>query len=151
MDFRGRMPQGSVLPLSVARLRLGLKQPQGLLLLLVLLGFCHCVLGRPLLKVVATLGRGSGPLVGGVLRCLLQLGPAPFGHRWNLLCQRGQVMVLDGLDVRVRRGLLHPNDGPATPTRLSGTQQFPIAKQQIWHQNIYWEVSNPMVPFLGNK
>ena len=114
MDFRGRMPQGSVLPLSVARSRLGLKQPQGLLLLLVFLGLCHCVLDRPLLKVVATPGRGSGPLVGGVLRCLLQLGPA-------------------------------------TPTRLSGTQQFPIAKQQIWHQNIYWEVSNPMVPFLDNK
>ena len=151
MDFRGRTLPCGILPLSVARSRLGLKQPQGLLLLLVLLGLCHCVLGRPLLKVVATPGQGSGSLVDGVLRCLLQLGPAPFGHRWHRRFQRGQVMVLEGLDVRVRQGLLHPNDGPATPTRLSGTQQFPIAKQQIWYQNIYWEVSNPMVPFLGNK
>ena len=45
---------------------------------------------------------------------LLPPGFRPLGDRGDLLRQRGQVMVVEGLDVRVRRGLLHPDDGPAS-------------------------------------
>ena len=81
-----------------------LEQPQRLLRLPLLHGALGvCVLRcRPLLTpVVAALGRGSGPLVDGMLGSLLLFGLRPLGHRRDLLRQRGQVMAVEGLDVRV--------------------------------------------------
>ncbi|MDE2718082.1 MAG: hypothetical protein OXI33_13875 [Chloroflexota bacterium] len=47
-----------------------------------------------------------------MLRRLLPPGLRPLGHRRDLLRQCGQVMVVEDLDVRVRRGLLHADGGP---------------------------------------
>ena len=46
---------------------------------------------------------------------VLQPGFRPFDHRLDLLRQPSQVQVIEGLDVRVRRWLLHPNGGPVSP------------------------------------
>ena len=53
--------------------------------------------------------------MGRILGFVLPLGPRPFDHRQVLLCQPGQVVVVEGLDVWVRRGLLHPDGGPCLP------------------------------------
>ena len=87
-------------------------------------------LRRPLLAVGPASGRGSGSDVSRVLRFVLPLGSRPFGHRQDHLGQRGQVLVIERLDVRVGRGLLYPNGGPAplmdtTTFSSSGGRQKP--------------------------
>ena len=91
-----------------------LEQPQRLRLLLVRLSPVGSGLCRPLPAPGLTPSRGSGSRVSRVLGFVLPLGSRPFDHRQDLLCQPGQVPVIEGLDVRVGRGPLHPDGGPAS-------------------------------------
>ena len=59
-------------------------------------------------------GRGSRPLESGIPGFLFPPGLRPFHHRRDLPYQFGQVRVVEGLDVWVRRGPLHPDGGPAS-------------------------------------
>ena len=45
---------------------------------------------------------------------VLPLGSCPFDDCRDLLWQPGEVLAVERLDVRVRRGLLHPDGGPAS-------------------------------------
>ena len=63
--------------------------------------------------------------MGRVLGFLFPPGSRPFDHRRGLLNQPGgQVRVVEGLDVRVRRGLLHPDGGPASFERHDDAGQY---------------------------
>ena len=104
-----------------------LEQLQHLLLrLLRLRAGGRCVLGRPLLTPVAPSCRRSGPLVGRMLWRLLPPGPRPLSHSQNLLGQPGQVRVVEGLDVRVRRGPLHTDGGSAA---LDGDDDLQVVRR----------------------
>ena len=60
--------------------------------------------------------RRSGPHVGGMLGRLLPPGIGPFHHRRELLRQlRPGRSIVEGFDVGVRRGSLHPYGGPDIP------------------------------------
>ena len=48
-----------------------------------------------------------------ILGYVLPPGSRPFDYGQDLLRQPGQVRGIDWLDVRVRRGPLHPDGGPA--------------------------------------
>ena len=91
-----------------------LEQPERLGLLLVCPSLDDPCLRRPLRTPGLTPGRGSGSLVSRILGFVFPLGSRPFDHRRDLLRQPGQVSVVEGLDVRVGRGLLHPDGGPAS-------------------------------------
>ena len=61
---------------------------------------------------------------------VLPFGSCPFSHRQDHLGQRRQVLVIERLDVRVGRGLLYPDGGPAplmdtTTFSSSGGRQKP--------------------------
>ena len=71
-------------------------------------------LSRHLFTPGLTPSRGSGSRVSRIPGFVFPLGSRPFDHRRDLLCQHGQVSVIEGLDVRVRRGPLHTDGGPAS-------------------------------------
>ena len=106
------MSSPCVLRSSVPRRPAPLEQPQRLLLLL-RLSLGGLGLRRSLRTPGLTPRRWSGSFVGRILRFVLPLGPRPFDHRRDLLRQPGEVSVIERLDVRVGRGLLHPDGGPA--------------------------------------
>ena len=98
-----------------------LEQPQRLGLLLVCPSLGGPGLRRTLRTPGLTIGRGSRSRVSRILRCVFPFGSRPFDHRRDLLRQPGEVPVIERFDVRVRRGLLHPDGGPASleqPQRL---------------------------------
>ena len=61
-----------------------------------------------------------------ILGFVFPLGSRPFDHRQDLLGQPGQVRAVERLDVRVRRGLLHP-DGSAG----EGTAGPPLCQRRL--------------------
>ena len=91
-----------------------LEQPQRLRLLLVCFSLGVWSLRRPLPTAGPTPGRGSGSRVSRMLELFFPLGSRPFDHRQDLLRQAGQVSVVEGLDVRIRRSPLHPDGGPTS-------------------------------------
>ena len=105
-----------------------LEQPQRLRLLLVCFSLGVWSLRRPLLTPGPTPGRGSGSLMSGILGFVLLLGSRPFDHRRDLLGQPGQVSVVEGLDVRVRRRPLHADGGPAS---LDGHDDFRSSDEPV--------------------
>ena len=121
MDGGGRTPPCGILPPCAALLRLGLEQPQRLLLRLLRLRLggrlrtLRPALGRTLAPR-PLFGRGSGPLVGGVLRRASSHLALALSITAGTSCvSPDSSRSSKDLDVRVRRGLLHPDDGPVCP------------------------------------
>ncbi len=94
------------------RCRATLRDPQHLLLRLVVFRPGSHLQRRLLLTPVATQGWGSRLLVRGMVRSVIPLDLSCFGQLQDSLCQPWQVSNIGSLDMHVRGGSPYRDDGP---------------------------------------